>query len=172
MMEKKILISHFSLILLSVLFLVFLVWPKYSRFLELKKTVSKLEGVLQSYKEYFNEIEKTISKIKEREEELVKIKSALPSDPQVGETLNFFQKSASESGLLLRDVSFSVNKPEDEKLGELKIKLLLSGEYESLKNFLKKVEKSSRLIEIENISFSGEAPFNFELSLKAFFIQK
>lgn len=174
-MEKKELISYLSLILFSILILVFLVWPRYYKFLELKKAISDLEKTSESYKEYFSEIEETFSKVKEKEEETTKIKSALPLDPQIAETFNFLQNSASEAGLLLKDVSFSFEKPkENEKVGKLLIQLSLSGSYPSLKKFLEKVEKSSRLIELETLSFSnkGKEIFEFKLELKTYFLQK
>jgi len=64
----------------------------------------------------------------------------------------------------------------------MKIQLSLSGFYESFKNFLKKIEKSARLIEVEKISFSkGESKkiegmegeegiLNFNLTLKTFYL--
>jgi Tfp pilus assembly protein PilO len=174
-MERKKLISYISLILFSLLFSYFFLWPKYIQFSDLKRAISELEKVLNSYQEYFKEIEDIFVKIKEKENEISKIKQALPLDPQIAETFNFLQKTASETGLLLKDVSFSVQKSEKEsELGELKIQLQLSGTYPALKNFLAKVEKSARLIELENLSFSGEGKeiFDFKLSLKTFFIPK
>ena len=174
-MEKKRLISYLSLILFSILFLVFLVWPRYYKFLELKRAISELEKTSKSYKEYFSKIEETFSKVKEREEEVSKIKSALPLDPQIPETFNFLKNAASESGLQLRGISFSVQEPkENKKIGELMVQLSLSGLYPSLKRFLEKVEKSSRLIELENLSFSnkGREIFEFNLSFKTYFLQK
>jgi len=57
-------------------------------------------------------------------------------------------------------------------LGILRINLLLFGKYESLKEFLKKVEKSSRLFEIESLNLKGTEPFEIELTLKTFYLQK
>jgi len=193
-MEQKRLFSYILLILFSILFLTLFIWPKYLQLLELKSKVLELEKNLKSSQEYFKKIEESFSKIKEKKEEVEKIKSALPSDPQVSETFNFLQKAASENGLLLKNISFSFVEPQESKEGfeegiegletppapvppktklrELKIKISLSGKYGDLKNFLKKIENSARLIEVENLSLKGKEPFDIDLSLKTFFIPK
>lgn len=172
-MERRTLISYIFLILSSILFLFLIVWPRYYKFLELRAGVSELEKMVASYQEYFKEIENDFAQVKEKEERVRKVQSALPLDPQLPETLDFLQKVASESGLLLTKFSFNLKKSENSNVRELKISLSLSGPYENFKSFLKKVENSSRLFEIENISISssGKALLNFDLSLKVFFLQ-
>jgi Tfp pilus assembly protein PilO len=84
------------------------------------------------------------------------------------------QKAAPENGLLLNSIGSVSTKPSTSKpeiketvIGPLK----LSGSYPSLKNFLVALEKNSRIIEVENISFSvpkeGDL-FDFGITIKVY----
>jgi len=58
------------------------------------------------------------------------------------------------------------------RIQETVFSIEVAGSYDSLKNFLSVFEKSSRLIEVENISFSKpekeEESFTFNLKLKTY----
>jgi Tfp pilus assembly protein PilO len=86
------------------------------------------------------------------------------------ELLNFFQKTASQSGLILEEVSpIEASSGEEKDIKTTRVNITLKGYYFDFKNFLLIVEKSARLIEIENIYFSSdelEELFTFELSAR------
>ena len=57
------------------------------------------------------------------------------------------------------------------KLKETQIKLQLVGSYPSLKSFLSDLEKSSRIIEVDSLSFATPeeiGPFTFDLVIKVY----
>jgi len=57
------------------------------------------------------------------------------------------------------------------EIKEMNFELGLSGSYSSFKNFLSILERSSKLIEIEKISFSvgeKEKPWDFNLGIKVY----
>jgi Tfp pilus assembly protein PilO len=177
-MEKRT-ISSIFLLLFSVFFSYFFLWPKYNQFLVLKEGIKKLEKILASHQEYFKEIEDKFSQVQEKKEEISKIETAFPHDPYVAETLNFLQKTAAENGLLIKSFSFVLTETsQKEGIGELRIQISLSGFYESFKNFLRKIERSARLIEVEKTSLSvggeegAEGILNFSLDLKSFYLLK
>ena len=115
---------------------------------------------------YFQEISKISGRLKNYQEEISKVDSALPEDPSIPSLFNFLQKSSAQSGLLLEKIG-SISVKEEGKLKKWTTTLQLKGDYPSFKNFISILEKSARLIKVEKISLSseGEAPtFNLTIS--------
>ena len=89
---------------------------------------------------------------------------------------DYFQKVASQTGLILEKVesgrTFSVG---DSSLKEINLSFIVTGLYPDFKNFLSTIERSSKLIEVKDVSFSSPKNpeteeesrlFSFELKLK------
>lgn len=149
-------------------------WPKYQE-LKLKRAeVYQKETELRNLKDYGAEISFLSEELKKYSAELEKIDSALPSRFSLLSFLNYLQKTTSENGLILKNYGYSLPPPAKEKEGGQEIKevhfdMNFSGSYSSFKNFLPVLEKSSKLIEIEKISFSVsemEKPWDFSLGIK------
>ena len=158
-MKKEIILILIFAIFFSLAF--FVLWPSYTKVLSLKKEISVLKGEITEFEKYIENLEKNKKELEEKKNLFSKIESALPEKEDLPEILNYLQNTASASGLLLSDFSFSVEKREGTEefpkpYQEIKINLSLLGDYPSLKNFVSKIEKSSRLFEIESIEFSVE----------------
>ena len=158
---------------LSFFLLIFLVFPKYQTLNVLKKEILGKEDEFSSQKKYFETLQDTSEELKKYEASLSKIDAALPKTPSLPELLNFIQKASSQSGLSLKGISPASTVPlEKGEIKETRINFLLVGNYPDFKNFLYILEKSSRLIDVENISFSlpkeKEGPFNFALTIKIY----
>ena len=156
---------------LAILLGILLVWPNYQKLDNLWLQVERKEADLRNTEEYYKRLSLLSERLKEFEPELAKIESALPSGPSLPSLYNFLQRTVSENGLILQRIgdsstkAFSV-KPE---LKETSDSFNLSGSYSSFKNFLIALEKSSRMIKVENISFSSSKEgeiFNFDIALK------
>jgi Tfp pilus assembly protein PilO len=128
--------------------------------------VKEKEVERNNQEEHFNHLNKLSEELKEYEEELSKIDSAFPLDPDVPDLLNFLVLASSQNGLSFGKVnSFSADSAKKSKTAvsgqegvptkrykELTIDFDVSGEYPSLKNFVSTLEKSARMIEIDSIS--------------------
>jgi Tfp pilus assembly protein PilO len=74
--------------------------------------------------------------------------------------------------LVLKNESFNFSSVSKESLAkkEYRFSLELSGSYPAFKNFLAILEKSAKIIEVENISFSSPAKddsaFSFNVAVK------
>ncbi len=176
-MSQRTTISFF-LLLLSVLFWTFLIFPKKEKVSVLRVSLLEKEKELESQKEYLEKLNQTLKKLNQYKEEMAKIEAAIPDSPDIPQTLHLIQTLATQSGLLLKSVSFSELKKSEEtfegsKLKEWQIKTTLVGDYESFKNFLSAIEKSARLIETENISLAVEGEknqlnFSVEFKIKSY----
>ena len=169
-------ILFFLIFFIGIYFLL----PKYQGFLELKDEISEKELQLQQRKNYFSKLKQFSAKLEEYQESINKISSALPGEFSLASLLNFFQRKSSESGLVLKSLSqaSAPQKPKEKKEEErvrsrIKTNYLnftLRGSLSSFENFLSDIEKSARLIEVENISLQakGEELPEFTLLLKIY----
>jgi len=152
----------------------FLIWPEYQEFGVQKSKIWQKEGELQNLKEHLLELEALSRELERYQVELSKIDSALPAEFFLPSLLNYIQKTASENGLILKSFGPVSSTPfkAREKIKEFHLSLELSGSYSAFKNFLSDLEKSARLIEVENISFSSpqeeEKPFSFSIGIKVY----
>ena len=160
-----------ALILASYLFL-----PQYQEFKGVRSQVNQMQTQVLETERYFSNLGQILENLRNYEDSLEKIESALPQDPSLSSLLNFFQKKSSENGLLLKNISTVKGRRKEEKKGilakveETYLNLNLSGSYLSLKGFLETLEKSSRLIEVENIYIEilGERLPEYNLLIKVY----
>ena len=183
-LPTKLINSAPMITLLALLVVILLgaviLWPKFQELKIIQKNIEEKKAELQSKKEYFSKLNEIKIELGKYEEELSKINSALPENPSLPTFFNFLQKTSSQTGLVLKEVgAFSVSPSKDfPNLQETTLSLKLLGSYSSFKDFLSTLEKSARLIETENISFSSpeakpgaeeeKEPFAFNLKLKTY----
>ncbi len=146
-------------------------WPKYQALSGLQKGIEERTVQLQHKEKYFSGLKDIQAELKKYETELSKIDSALPSNPSLPSLFSFIQKTSSQSGLVLKGISpFAISAAEGApKIKTIQFSLQVSGSYQSFKNFLSILEKSARIIEVENISFSSPEEgdlFTFNLNIK------
>lgn len=158
------------LLFLCLLFAVYFLFPKYADFKLLKEKVSEKESLSQEGKAYFSNLENISKNLKEYEEAVKKINSALPEKPLDTTLLSFLQKKSSENGLVLENLgqveAFGTEAEEEVPLiKESHFSLSLVGSLSSFENFLRTLEKSSRMIEVENFSLRGAKEGFLEITL-------
>jgi Tfp pilus assembly protein PilO len=156
------------------------VFPEYQNLNLLQLKIKEKEAEFQSGKEYFSNLDDISEKLKEYEENLSKINSALAAEPGLPALFNFLQTAASQNGLVLRKIAPTLPSPLKEELvkegwspeiRETGINLIVTGSYPSFKNFLSVLEKTARMVEVESISLSileEEGPIDFNLRIKVY----
>jgi len=163
--------------LISVLILAFLlIEPKYQDWQKEQTNVRQRERELANAKEVFAEIEVLRRALRDREEIINKIDSALPKDPSVASVFSYFQQRAQGTGVGIRSISLggvsdSRKKTTTPSIKEIDIDMELGARYPAFKRFLSVIEDSVRLFEISSIAFSSprdpeEDSFNFKINLK------
>jgi len=166
-MKKEVFYSIFFLLFSALLFFLF-ISPKKTSLSILNSELSQKRQEFETSDKYFQEVLKTSEKLKNYQEEISKIDSALPDDPSIPSLFNFLQKSSSQSGLLLENIG-SISVKEEGKLKKWTTTLKLKGGYSSLKNFISILEKSARLIKVEKTSISSEGEsLSFNLTISVF----
>lgn len=150
----------------AILIAVFLVYPEYKKFKSLQSELGVKKAEFNAEYDYFSAITKTYYDIQSHGDNIQKIDDALPTDPTLGKLIYYFQKTASENGLMLKSLYLSrASAAGQGKINDLVFSLNLLGEYSSLENFLKSLERSSRLFEVTTISFgTGSSAQNYSQS--------
>lgn len=165
---NRILITIISLFI-SFLFFVYFLFPQFVVFENLSKKVLEKENFVQKEKIYFSELKKISEKLKDYKESLDKINAAIPSQLSIASLFKFFQDKANENGVFLK--SLNVTRASDpvaenvvpgqeqgatsEKIKESIFFFKVSGSFFAFENFLKEIERSSRMIEVEKITLKG-----------------
>lgn len=138
---------------LALFLLLFMVWPKYQTLQNVNRKVKRAQAQFQRNKEYVSELETFSGRLDQYQRAMDKVATALPSKPGLPALLHFLREVSSDHGLLLKDVGEISESSSQGKTKRVDVNLTLIGSYPSFKNFVRAVEKSSRIIEVKNISF-------------------
>jgi len=165
------LLTSAILFLVSFLAFWFLLYPQYQQYQTLNQKISILKNQLSAQKDYFSTLNNLWNNLKAQPDFLKKMDNALPDKFEAEKLVYFLSKNSQENGLLLSDILITEPSPQQneipsqtsEEKGEPKPKewrlsLNLVGNYASFENFIKQIEKSASLIEIEKISVVSGGP--------------
>jgi Tfp pilus assembly protein PilO len=148
--------------------------PTYKEIKSFRFEIEKKEAEIKYQEEKISHLNNLIEKLNQYQPELQKIQAALPPDPSLPSLFYLLQKKASDSGLTLEEISaFSISPfKEKERIKQINFEIKASGSYQAFKDFLLALEKSARLIEIEELSFSApikkETPISYQLKIKTY----
>ncbi len=167
-------ILFFIILLVSV----YIVLPEFYNFNNFEKELETRNQEILSIGNYHKKIDDTFNKLKNYEESLNKVSSALPDNYFSPSLFNYLQKTSAENGMFLKtaglatvsaketNVSPGTETPK-QNIKENYVNISLIGSYSSFKTFLESIEKSSRMIETENVLVKiDEGVLNFILLLK------
>ena len=143
------------IIFIIILLMYFFVVPKYYEFRDFQVKLSEAEAEYNGKFAYYSEVSKIFRELEDRKEVLNKIDNAIPPKPQLADLIYFFQQKGTESGLIIKNITLTKLAPATSEGGikEIVFSIDALGNYQSLKNLLFLVEGSSRLFEVENVSF-------------------
>lgn len=152
-----------AIIIFIILLLVFfLVAPEYETFKKLRVELGEKTAEFNAEFDYYAEITKAYYNLKNRQDDVEKIDNALPQDPNLGKLVYFFQKTAAENGMIIKNLflsksSISESSNNESVVNNIVFSIDLLGDYSSLGNFIVSLEKSARIFEVTNISFGSES---------------
>lgn len=160
--------------LLAFLLAIVLVWPQYQDYLRVVQKLENKKNFLENQTKYFQEIYQAANRLEEQAQNVRKINAILPDDVGYSSLVSYLDKVSGENGLIAQKISVrrQGSLKDKENIKENHFFISLVGTYSAFRNFLAELEKSSRLFEIEEISFStpkleGDF-FNFDISFKIY----
>ncbi len=181
---------------LSAIALGWLSWQYYGDISIVQSEIKDFEGKNSSLNSVFENVKKLISFSRENPEAADKINMFLPDASGKPNIVSVLANASFSNGLLLKKINFE--EPQDaknaagagntsaavkEKYKTQNIKLVFSGTYSSLKNFLAFTEKSLRLMDVASLDFKAlnnfekpvpgaAANYEFSVGLKTYYSQK
>lgn len=159
-----------ALLLLAVILLsVFFVFPEYESFRNSQIKLGDKLAQKVAQVDYYVTIKKLYDELQKRSKDIEKIDNALPQSPSLGKTFYFLQNSAQQNGLAVKSIFLSKASATNatfKSIKDLSFSINASGDYSSLKSFISFLEKSSRIFEVTNISFSSSSKVPYDFSLQ------
>ena len=149
-----------ALTLFVILLMVFFwVVPEYKTFGKLRTELGEKRAEYNAEFDYFASITRTYFDLQARQDDVKKIDDALPSNPDLGKLMYFLQRTAKENGMMVTELILSKSSPTSaaakNNIKEAVFSVDIVGDYISLGKFIVAIEKSARLLEVANISFSS-----------------
>ena len=143
---------------------VVLVYPKYQAFRVSGKAAEEKQGELDAQATLINEINKTKSKYKKAEADLLKVADLLPvlGPKSIADLFIELESVASESGVLIQTINFgSASEQKDGKPAKgyktIDARLSVVASYGAFKKFTATIEKNQHLIDIIDVSVAKGA---------------
>lgn len=133
--------------------------PKYREYLNETQKFTNIKSFVENQTQYYKEIEEMFKKLETKRNQVDKINAMLPTQFDGAALINYFNETSKNAGLLLKNLTISSggSLKDKERIHQYTLSLSLDGTYLAFKSFLQSIERSSRLFEIEKISFSTEA---------------
>lgn len=146
-----------------------MVVPQFSKLAKLQAEVADKQDELEQTANYFTNLGNSLSELSSYQEYLTTIEASLPSELSLASLLGFFQRELSKNGLILKSIGQNTTamqqKAAQEANDKVKVKpnsikesfidVQIKGSVVSFESFLRALEKSSRMIEVEQISLKN-----------------
>lgn len=162
-------ISFFIIVIFSLIFL----HPSLQEMVVARENITNKRQILTEREGHFLSLKEYKQKIEAHQEELDKISSALPEDAQLNlfSLLRFFEKTSDKTGVILTEIGiFTITSLEKRpEIKETKLNFKIKGTYAAFRNFLIELERSARIIKVEEISFSSPEKgnlFTFNIGIR------
>ncbi len=188
-MELNKPITTIIIVIITAMLVFLFVIPEYQQSQDLELSLAQKSAQYDSQSAYYQNIASLQNSLTQRKEALDKINSSLPDTFQLAPLTYFFQQKSKETGSTLKSVVFLDSEPQTaatqpatsapKKVRSISFSIDLIGSYQSLKSFLVALEKSSRIFEVDTVSFAsikdqqGTAPsqnqtYDFKLAVKTY----
>ncbi|MBU0698712.1 MAG: type 4a pilus biogenesis protein PilO [Proteobacteria bacterium] len=160
----RILISLGVIVLFAGPLIYFSYLPKMQKIDELNKTVADLDQKLTQLKAKARQLKAVQKQFKAAENEFKVVMQALPEKKEIPNLLASISGSGMDAGL-----EFILFEPKGENskdfYAEIPISIKVSGNYHNVAMFFDKVSRLSRIVNIDNISITGQKGAKGEDSL-------
>ncbi len=171
------------LIFAAVVIGVFYLRPQWQQFQILQKESENLRNIARELDDLIQNRDALVKIINTVDkQDLQKIDHALPKGPRSAEFLVLLETLANRNNIVLRQVNFiGAGEPQSGQprpggaitapagigtIKEFPVSMNVSGSYEAFKSFLRDLERSLRIIDINSVSFSASSKDQFDFSLK------
>lgn len=154
----KYLILPFILFFTALAIGFWILWPLYGDIGAAMLLREQNRDNLAQRKKLTENLEALISQYNERNSDIASLGKAIPSGNNIPELLVNLEAIASENGLVFGNVNFKTKDFNAQGVKILITEIRVKGSYPAFLNYLKALEKSLRIFDVINVSFSGISP--------------
>jgi len=165
-MQKKFFLP--ILFLVIFLFIIYFLLPQWSEVKELNEFIKEKENKIAQRKKEISRFEEISSKLEEYKSSLEKINRAIPQEISMADLTAFFQKESIKNGLILNSFNQTKNPRKKKEEGRLKTAYFdvnLVGKFSAFESFLKSLESSSRMFDLDLINIRRKDESSLAISL-------
>ena len=177
MNQRIIPIIGVAFLIILILGGIFLWWPQYEKFREVKAELEVKKIELEQKRAYFADLAAISDKLGDYKEQIARLNDAFPAEISFPDLFNYMQRTVAENGLVLKSLGSSGGARGVATPGEpqsFSFPVSLEGPYSNFKNFLSVLFQNSRLIDVDSLGFSapaeGKADFSWTLNLSASYL--
>ncbi|MDP4009329.1 MAG: type 4a pilus biogenesis protein PilO [bacterium] len=172
------------LLFVGALFLaIFAVWPQVEEFRSLGLQHQEVNGALGRAEQYLKSTKAAQAMIEEHQEDVARVREAIPTDPNIALLYQRLFDGASAAGVVIDTISANESptigeEAVDQELQSVEIVARVSGSYTGVKGFLQEVLRSYRIMTIKSLMLSsiseeGEATrFSLDVRAQAYYMAK
>lgn len=172
------------LILASFIIFLYAVFPNILTSNKAREDFLRIEKQVNERQKYFQDFKSSLEEMAAYQDTLEKIDAALPGEVFLASLIEFFDQKANSSGLILKSFApaaalSNFGEEINDATGQAKkipaqyFTMVLSGSALSFENFLKDIETSARLVDVESISLrqqgSGEVSSEISILIKVYY---
>lgn len=181
------LILSILMIIASIAGLVFFIVPQYSETTALRAQAADYETILTNARTLKQQTTALTNKYDSFDPtDITKLGVMLPANPENVKLIIELNAIARQYGMVLQNVKIEdpaadpattprVGAPVNNELGTLIINFSVAGPYGSFTNFIKTIEKSLRILEVQKVSFAASDPktqnYQYTVSLKTYWLK-
>ncbi len=168
-----------ALIFVSAALFLYVVLPQISSVNKAKKDFLNAQKQLNDRQKYFLDLKNSLEEVAGYQDTLKDIDDALPGEVVLVSLIEFFNQKATNNGLTLKSLIPATNASVgiDENTAKEKnpaqyFSLALSGSISSFESFLKDIETSSKIVDVENIFLnqnSEKESSDISISVKVYY---
>jgi Tfp pilus assembly protein PilO len=152
--KSQIQLSLIGFVLITVVFLVFVIRPLFSEIKESSQELISQKQTLSTFEAKVKNLEEFRDIYEEIEPNLQKVASFFVNPELPLGFINFLEASAQEFQLSIKIASYSLGESEEDHWPFLVLNITSVGAFSNLMNFLEKLEASPYLLEINNLSIN------------------
>jgi len=152
-----------TLIIFSISFIIIFqyIYPNYRKLSSLSKMPLDLENKIERLESYIQNINGIFQKKENYQEEIKLMENSLSKENLIPNFINFIQTEGSNSGILITAIKISpLEESSNKNVKEMSFQINFSASYNSLKNFISKLENSAKIIYFDKISFQRKIETN------------
>jgi len=136
----------------------YVVLPKIEISNQQKENFLKAQESAKNKRQYYSDLKNILVETESYKDAIDSIQASISGEVSLADLIGFFSQKASNNGLTLKSVAptqpgtTQENSQDNTKTPSQSFAISLSGGLGSLENFLKDIESSARLVEVEGIS--------------------